>query len=495
MTMFATQYPNNSRTVVGTPILFNDDCILLCDTNVGPVTINLSEIAQNYWNTTWKLYVVDKSGNASTNNITINAGVGQTINNSASLTISTNNESVLIRVVNNSAFIATSTGGGGTSGHIIQDEGVSLPQRPFLNFVGPGVTASDVGGKTQVYIPGVSLISLTNAAMLALIGAGTVVPGQFYLITDAGYSNGGVVVQGITTESISLQGSGLFLNADYQNVGDYSSVSGYVSQLGIWYSGLAPVVGDVVIWNNNHYKNLTGVVGTAPSTDVVNWALISRSQTTGYILEVDFVKYDVNANKVVYRADKRLNEVDLFLDSKGNNTLLTFQFGFDKVIQNKVLGSSSYICANSNAFKIGNIIYDSIITDDTTQLYHGLIRFNTIVSSSILSCDEVEGFVENNVLNNGTLTINALLNGTSTVGNNVVNSGLIDLNNVPAGENVIENFVSSNGRITVASWVSGSVEFNNIDNYGGLIFNNLNADVSKCSVSHRIITINNHILL
>lgn len=35
------------------------------------------------------------------------------------------------------------TGGAGTPGHIIQDEGTPLTQRPRLNFIGAGVTASD----------------------------------------------------------------------------------------------------------------------------------------------------------------------------------------------------------------------------------------------------------------------------------------------------------------------------------------------------------------
>jgi hypothetical protein len=37
----------------------------------------------------------------------------------------------------------SSTGGGGVGGHTIQDEGTALPQRANLNFVGPGITASD----------------------------------------------------------------------------------------------------------------------------------------------------------------------------------------------------------------------------------------------------------------------------------------------------------------------------------------------------------------
>jgi len=41
-----------------------------------------------------------------------------------------------------------------SGGHIIEDEGVPLPQQPALNFVGAGVTATDGVGKTVVTIPG-----------------------------------------------------------------------------------------------------------------------------------------------------------------------------------------------------------------------------------------------------------------------------------------------------------------------------------------------------
>lgn len=43
--------------------------------------------------------------------------------------------------------------GSGSGGHIIEDEGVDLPQRATLNFTGAGVTASDDGTKTVVNIP------------------------------------------------------------------------------------------------------------------------------------------------------------------------------------------------------------------------------------------------------------------------------------------------------------------------------------------------------
>lgn len=44
--------------------------------------------------------------------------------------------------------------GTGTSGHEIEDEGTPLAQQDIMNYTGVGVTASDVGGKTNVDIMG-----------------------------------------------------------------------------------------------------------------------------------------------------------------------------------------------------------------------------------------------------------------------------------------------------------------------------------------------------
>jgi len=158
--MFANKYPNTSRTVSGATAVYNTDSILEVNTTSVAATINLGVIAQGYWNTTWKLYVVDKSNNASVNNITINAGTGQTINGASSLVISTNGAGCLIRILNNTAFIATLTAGGGGGG--VSSVGATSP-----------ITSS--GGAN----PNISTSMNTNK----LIGRGTVGVGVMEEIT------------------------------------------------------------------------------------------------------------------------------------------------------------------------------------------------------------------------------------------------------------------------------------------------------------------------
>lgn len=105
--MFSTKYNNNIRQVSGTVTIYEDDVVLECNTSSGSVVINLQSIPSNNWNTTWKLYVRDVSNNASVNNIVINAGTGQLINGTNSLVINSNGGGCVIRVLDNSCFLAT----------------------------------------------------------------------------------------------------------------------------------------------------------------------------------------------------------------------------------------------------------------------------------------------------------------------------------------------------------------------------------------------------
>ena len=171
----STYYPNNSRVVVGTPQIFTDDVVLLCDTSLAPVTINLLDIPDDAWMTTYKLYIVDNSSNASVNNITINAGVGQLINDVASITISTNGQCALVRIVSNNQYISTSSGGVVANVLEVLNEGVSItPNASSMDFVGSGITATTIGDNVTVTVntptPTTIAVTDTNTIDLTLTG-------------------------------------------------------------------------------------------------------------------------------------------------------------------------------------------------------------------------------------------------------------------------------------------------------------------------------------
>ncbi len=72
----------------------------------------------------------------------------------------------------------TLSGGGGGSGHTIQDEGVSLTTRALLDVVGPNVVATDTGTKTRISVPAINLagvgVNVTGSLPIGSVGPGFV---------------------------------------------------------------------------------------------------------------------------------------------------------------------------------------------------------------------------------------------------------------------------------------------------------------------------------
>ncbi len=475
MSLYEQTYPNNIRTISGlVNVPYQDDCVLECDTSAGAVGIQLQDIPANKWNTLWKLYIIDKSGNASVNNITVTAPVGFLINGSSSFIINSNNATLIVRVSSNTNFAgsysATVVGGGY---NLIEDEGSPLPQRTTLNFVGGAVTVTDAGGKTVVTISGGGIISLTNAQMLNLINTSTVVAGQFYLITDCPNADEGVIVQGVKTNAVNtVQGNGIFLNADYQKVGNYSGVVGFVSALGLWSNDIVPVVaGNTVVWNNRNYVNLTGAWGSVPDLDAVNWALLPKSTTNGYIREVDFIKYNVYTNLIVHRADFRLNEVDYF-DDKGAVTIALFPFGNDKVRRMKITGQSGCFFTNSNCFINDNFLQNGAITDNTPSSGSaGVIEKNVITASSGMTLNKTFGTVKGNILNNGNITISNIIDtGSELSFNSVATGGILSFTTINNSCLISDNKVSNQASLNGITASGGTISGCNISRSGNLLF-------------------------
>jgi hypothetical protein len=294
MTLSAQKYANTFRTISGLiNIVYDNDVILLCDTSLGAVNVDLAEIPADSWNTVYKLYVIDKSNNAGINNITIKAPLGYTVNNASTFVVNVNGGSAIVRITSNTSYVAE-TNYGFPSGLAVQNEGLPItPSATTMNFVGAGVNATAVGGFVTVNIAGTAVVPVTSAQLLTLISTSSVVPNTWYLISNANFTldvpeTVPILVQGVTSNAVSLSGSGIFLNADYQQIGNYSGVVGFVSNLGVWQTTLVPVIGNVVIWNNFHYLNTTGSNGaTSPNLDAVNWTFLAKNSTNGYVQEID----------------------------------------------------------------------------------------------------------------------------------------------------------------------------------------------------------------
>lgn len=357
----STKYANTTRTIAGTlNLVFDNDVILLCDTSLGAVDLKLLEIPSGNFNTQYKLYVVDKSNNASVNNITINAPVGFTINNSASAVINVNNGVAIVTISSNTTYNAQyNFGGGGGTAVAVKDEGVLLtPNVSSLDFVGGIVSATAVGNDVTVTI-NPNLIVLDYATLTTLISTNSLIPSQQYQITDAIFittyfateERVPIIITAITNNTISLDGQGIFLNADYQQIGNYSSVAGFTTNAGVWIGTGVYGVGTVTMWNNQHWVNTTGVnTPSPPDLDPVNWTILVKSLTTGFIQEIDCITYDVTDNTIRSRKDKRNNYVENNFPANGlrRQTFNVFQWGNNKVAFNYVIQNSVLTCWNYN---------------------------------------------------------------------------------------------------------------------------------------------------
>ena len=429
--MFSTTYKNNQRIVSGAVPIFNDDVVLLCDTSTIATTMTLNAIAANYWNTTWKLYVIDNSNNASVHNITINAGAGQTINGVSSITISSNGGQYLIRVSSNNSFIAESNSGGGLANLTVEKDGAFVVGGVnILNFIGSAVTVTTPSsGQANVTINANGYEILSSSSLLNLIAAGTLNTGWTYIVNDVTNADTFVSVQAISNNAVQNYGAGYFLNADYQKVGNYSGVTGFTSQKGIWLN-TSYQVGDVVIWNNYHWQNLTGVNTTSPDTDPSNWLLLQKTTTNGYIIEVDFVIYDVANNLVKTRFDSRNNEVEYTTNSFEN-----FQWGRNAVTYNKVLNTSVMNSVNSPCVFNYNVLVNGASINDTTpsNVSYGVYSYNELDNSqiTITSCNIT---VSNNTLNSASyITIGTATGEAQIIGNNLSQLSYIQINIIQSG--------------------------------------------------------------
>ena len=316
--------------------------------------------------------------------------------------------------------------------------------------------------------------------MLILLSTLAAVKGQFYKITDAQHADLGVVVQAVANNSISESGTGIYLNPDYQMIGNYSHVAGFVAALGLWSTDIVPIViGNCVVYDGRNYVNLTGTWGTAPSADHVNWSLLPKSDTTGYVLESDEVRYDVILNAVIYRADKRGNEVDYFAAKTRKVSLDVFQWGRDTTALNKVKGLSIYDNRNSWAIHEGNFINDGTVDDITTSVDFGAFRKNAVQANGAIHAGNVKGSLSFNFVSGYGSRINLGLEHFfgDVINNTVLEGSLIQLGVFTTGHSVTSNHVTGESNVIIGG-SSGDFVDNVIESGGAFACNSVAVGVN-----------------
>lgn len=200
MTLFSQKYANTIRTVSGTVSVEPTDVVLNVTTSSVAATLNLQEFTSNYWSTQYKLYVFDASGNAGTNNITIVAPSGYTINGGPSAIINVNNGSAIIRIVSNLTYQAQLSSFSNTS--------LPLPYFTAKKLLQSAVTyVAIAGASTYSVTSGTSITGYTTSANNNLLGFDPTT-GVWTVPTSGYYSIGAKMITRINADVNTLTNSG-----------------------------------------------------------------------------------------------------------------------------------------------------------------------------------------------------------------------------------------------------------------------------------------------
>jgi hypothetical protein len=347
-----------------------------------------------------------------------------------------------------------------------------------MDFLGEFVKSLDDGSETEIYV-NPTIKELTSAELNTLISTNSLIQGLEYKVIDTPYLQN-ITLMAISDNKVELEGKGLLFVADYSQTGDYSSVvPAFNSQLGLWNGALVAAVGDVVIWNNVHYVNLTGVnTTTYPNFDLVNWSFLTKSTTTGYILESVISEYNASTNTVLKITDVLLNEIELAINS-GEDTFLNFPFGNKLFAKNKIVGFETVFPTTVCNAPIIN--FESNIIDNSKVGFD--IDFSVDVSSSSI-------LVANNVLNKSEMEIlssdivntqdisfigNFLLGGSLKVIN--INHGF--LSTILVSNNQVLEFAECSIGFSIGSTIIGTnpiyFQSNYVNNNGLLYVKNIDS--------------------
>lgn len=304
----------------------------------------------------------------------------------------------------------------------LTQSGATLNQIPKWNGSAWVPADDETGGGGSVEIT-----DITYADMETALGGSTLTPGQFYRITDAVGTDLGFICQAIRENEITVNGTGGYLNADFQAVGDYGNTpETFNEQNGIWAAdnegGYSQ--GDVAIWNLLHYQLTDGdaIDGTDPETNTAAYTLLDKATyPETYVEAWDISEFDFANNWIQYRQDLRGN---VFKYSKasddigagfGEPAILYFQWGRDEwqsnsiedgyidqknfrgsIVSCKLIGAEAAIYGNtsnengfiSNVFMDNGGIFDNQINGagiNAMYIYGGNIYENTFSTEIQLS--------------------------------------------------------------------------------------------------------------
>jgi hypothetical protein len=234
--------------------------------------------------------------------------------------------------------------------------------------------------------------------------------------------------------------------------------------------------------------NSTGVWGTAPNTDLVNWNILPKLNGFGYIQEIDEVTYDVNSNFYGSRKDKRGNSMQC-----SPVEMQTFQWGRDAVYRNTMIGNSFMNIMNSQCFFYDNFLTGkAYIVDNTSVNSGGNVYRNVLTEESYISSANTQGDIYYNTLNSESYIniITQLGAGRFISSNTLGATAYLDLDDIQG--NVSGNNLPSGGGIIFSGIMTGGQITRNTLNGGGSMFltNFTNTQVNQNVINSVSLNIN-----
>lgn len=497
---------------------------LECDTALAAVNITLPEIASmgGFFNV--KIYVSDFANNASVNNINVVVSGSDTIDASPSITINTNGGSAVIAITSPTQWICLeSNAGGGGSGTVtsvnLSSNGTALTisGNPITT---AGTIAVDFNGANTDYVDGTGalrvfptvLVTVTKAALDALILSNSLVVGSFYRVLGVDvplYGGTDIIVQAVSSNEISEDGTGLFYNPKYLTYGIYdpyvvvdvttttgeftfnetftsnngttgtifgtcvsgqraflltSNLTGLTSSISITgdtsgqtaniliYSVPPYGINSKVIWGGLVWENTSNDLGQI--VDIYNlspadWQVITYN-TTDYNYVADAIKYDYVNDLITYRceADADNSVLATIVDNLSFSFVTGYAVNAIKAFQwGRQLDLITFTGNNGN--KVENSYFECINFNTQQTLWNNITQNSVLYGITTISGGSFNG---NNFKNN-----------VQVGGLTLIDSSDFKANNISDGSNI------------TATTLQNSNFMDNIFNFGsitGLFFSN-----------------------
>lgn len=234
----------------------------------------------------------------------------------------------------------------------------------------------------------------TYAGLTTLIATNQLKIGYWYYLTDKK-----IALFATTTNNIASYGYGLFYNADYANASGQMLVDGLDSVWGdsssAWWTAIttayptaASRIGKKVIYAGKHYESITGLnTAVTPAADTTNWLSLSSTHNS-YRAEVDMIQYELGADRVNMRADRRGNVVYLAYPWLTYDMSEYFQFGNNNVRHNVI--NATYFNIPRNRGLIANNVANGYCQITINDGKGGSIIGCTFTNSQIVFSNDAD---------------------------------------------------------------------------------------------------------